>query len=314
MYLTRLEVEGLRGADKQIVEPVAGARVVPLGGLAVADALDLFAAGLDPRRMLATAARLGWTTAETKLVGDPAPGGPADAELQGLHAASVEVTFAAGSRSAIVDATLALDPPLFGRLREHAVRDPRMVTALGSDPQVRIKVGWLATRDHSGVHPTVLGIRIGDVPFETVGKDRPQWVPELIAELGGRFHRVELASADGRGDDVAERLLNAQLSPDPAVRAGVDRARRAVTEPPFGLPLPSWVRSPGRLELVFGDELIRARQLGRAAMDAVCLAEAAFVTRPDVLVVGERLPADVLAWIGGLPEGESAPVEQVWVN
>lgn len=308
MYLTRLEVEGLRGSDHRAVEGLD--RLVPLpsgaDGGALADAIDLLAAGLDPERLLPTAGRLGWATAATERVGD----GP-EPELLGLHPPAVDAVVAAENRALTVEAELALDPPLYGRLREHAARDPRMVTALGQRPSVVVKIGWLFTRDRTGVAPSLLMVRVGDVGFETSGKERPVWLPELMVDLGRRFARTDPFEAAA---PVAERLLAASLSPVPAVRAGYARMVEALAHPPFDLPPPGLVRSEDRLELGFGPGLARVRQLGRPALDAVRLAEALFVRRPDVLVVDEPVSAEVRAWLGTVTDGVDAPVEQVLVR
>ena len=315
MYLTRLQVEGFRGADPDAIEhPGRCASIGALpGGCAIADALDLLAAGLDQAQMAPVAARIGWATEATAVEGDPG-----EAQLQGLHPPAVDATLEPKAqpggptvRSGAVDATFALDPPLFGRMRAHAVRDPRMVTALGHEPSVRIKVGWLSNRDRTAAHPTVLAVGVGEMRFDVAGKDRPHWLPELLPELGGRFHRLE---GTATAETIAGWILEASLSPDPARRAGLEAALDALTGPPFALPRPAVVRSGGRIGLAFGPDLVDARRLGRAATDAVRLAVAAFVRRPDVLVVDDALPAhpDVWPWLRALPEREDAPIEQIW--
>lgn len=307
MYLTRLQVEGFRGAEHATVEQAG--RVVPLpagvGGCALADAIDLLAAGLDTSRLKGMAERLGWTTQSTSIVGLGA-----DAELADLHPPSVSAVVADGQRSVTIEGTLALDPPMYGRLRAHAARDPRMVTALGQDPSVTVKVGWLFSQDRSNAHPSVLFVRIGGVGFETTGKDRPSWVPELLVELGTRFRRIDPFEPISV---LAERLLAATLSPDPRVRAGFERARIAVGLAPFDLPSAGLVRAGDRLDLVFGPDLVRLRQLGRAAADALRFAEAAYVLRPDVLVVQEPSTEGVRSWFEALTDADDAPVEQVWL-
>src|SRR5688572_4136905 len=100
MYLTRLQVEGFRGAEHTVIEPAG--RIVPLasgvGGCAVADAIDLLAAGLDPSRSKGMAERLGWTTEATTIVGTGS-----DTELSDLHPPSVSAVVADGLRAATVE-------------------------------------------------------------------------------------------------------------------------------------------------------------------------------------------------------------------
>lgn len=307
MYLTRVELEGLRGAEQLSIEGaerLASLPPGPLGGI-VADAIELLAATLDRSRLLRAVERLGWSTPATEL------GGGEEPELLGLHGATASAFVADQARAFTVGAEFALDPPLFGRLRDHAHRDPRMVTALGQRPAVRVKVGWLFTRDRTGVAPSVLSLRIGDVGFDATGKDRPQWVPELLGELGRRFRRTD---AFEPFPILAERLLAATLSPDPVARAGWERVRAAAVEPPFGLPVPGLVRAGDRLEVCLGPDLVRLRQAGRAAWDALRLLEAALLGRPDVLVIDEAVSERVRAWLGALLDAPDAPIEQVWIR
>lgn len=315
MYLTGLQIEGFRGAERWSL-PAGPGRVVALPeGLsccAVADALTLFGAALGGTDRLALARRLGWASPATALVGEGA-----DAELQGLRASAVSAVVAPALRSVTIEALLALDPPLFGQLREHAARDPRMVTALGQDPSVRIKVGWLFSKDRTNAHASVLSLRVGDVGFEIVGKDRPSWVPELLSNLGRRFARTDPFEPVGV---TAERWLAATLSSDPAVRAGLAAANLALAQPPFELPAPGLLQETSTgsqevdrdIEVVFGDGLARVRQLGRQAHDALRIAYATFVLRPDVLVIDEPLGPELRDWFQALTEADEAPVEQVW--
>lgn len=308
MFIGRLQLEGFRGAEHLVVD---GARVARLAegpsGSAVADGLDLLAVALDPSRARATADRLGWWADGSQVVGEGS-----DVELHGLRAPAVGAIILPGARALTIEAALHLDPPLFGRMREHAARDPRMVLALGSEPVVHVKVGWLVSRDRATAHPSVLHFRVGDVGFDTAGKERPGWLPELLVDLGGRFHRTDPFEAPGI---VAERLLAATLSPDPAVRAGYATMRRALSAEPFSLPEPGLVRAGDRLDLSFGDDLRTARQVGRAAVDALRWAEAAFVIRPDVLVLDEGTASGASReWWSALVEADDAPVEQVWLR
>jgi hypothetical protein len=302
MYLSRVQLEGFRGAEHAVVE---GGRVGAAKG-PVGDAIDLLSAALAPERARLVAQLLGWWGAASAVVGEGA-----DVELQGLHPPAVTALLAGDVRAVTVEGALALDPPLYGRMREHAARDPRMVVALGQEPVVHVKVGWLFSRDRTSAHPSVLHFRVGDVGFETGGKDRPGWLPDLLVELGRRFHRTDPFESPS---EVAARLLTAALSADPRVRAGYDRMGGEVGRAPFHLPVPGLVRAGERLDLVFGPELLTARQAGRAAVDVIRWAEAAFVARPDVLVVDEP-EADVhRAWWSALVEADDAPVEQVWLR
>jgi hypothetical protein len=309
MYLTGLHIEGFRGAEKWSFETSSRLVALPQGrvGCAVADALSLFAAGFGGAALLPLAQRLGWAGPETTVVGQGA-----DAELQGLRAPAVAAVVAPSARTVTIEAVLALDPPLFGQLREHAARDPRMVTALGQKPSVRLKVGWLFSKDRTNAHASVLFLRVGDVAFELSGKDRPLWVPELLTDVGRRFARTDPFEGP---PEVARRWVEATVSPDPIVRGGLSKATAALRVEPFGLPSPGLLQSGplyGDIEVVFGEELLRVRQLGRFAHDALRITYAAHVLRPDVLVVDEVISPELRDWLLALTEADEAPVEQIW--
>lgn len=278
-------------------------------GAAMADALDLLSVSMCPSRAERVASRLGWWTSRSNVVGPSAPG-DVEIELQGLHAPAVDAVVLPDARALTIEASMALDPPMYGRLRELAARDPRLVLALGQEPAVRVKAGWLFSRDRATAHPSVLHFRVGDVGFDLSGKDRPAWLPDLLVDLGSRFFRTDPFEAPAA---VADRLLAASLSADRRQREGFERLKRAIVRPPFDVPEPGLVRGGDRLDLVFGPDLTGVSRAGRDALDAVRWMEAAFVVRPDVLVVDEPAPSDeIRAWWAGLAESDDAPVEQVW--
>lgn len=305
MYVTRLVTEGLRHAPSELDDLD---RVVdlpdPPARQAVADGLLLLAAGLAPARAHAVLQHLGWG-------GEVVPEDD-DGELQvrELRAAAVRAAVADEHRAVTVDARLHLDPPLYGRLRGHAARDPRVVTALGQDPSLSVRVGWLFNGDRTAVVPSLLGVRVGEVAFDTTGRDRPVWLPELVRELGSR---VAATDPFEPVTAVSAQLRAALLSPDAAVRAGYATWQHTLAADPFALPEPGIVEVHGTAELVFGPELLRVRQLGPRAVSAARVVQAAVIGRPDVLVVPEALDAHVVAWLRALPSTADAPVEQVWV-
>lgn len=326
MYLTGLQIEGFRGALQWSLptdQAASTSQMLPLpkgrAGCAVADAITLFAAALttmgppeqaDPSLhmgLFPASQRLGWAGPATSVVGQGL-----DAELQGLRGPAVASLVAEGSRALTIEAVLALDPPLFGRMREHALRDPRMVTALGQNPGVRIKVGWLFSKNRENANPSVLFLRVGDVGFELSGKERPAWVPDLFHDLGRRFARTDPFEPPAA---VARQWLDATLSPDPKVRRGIAAAHAALCAPPFDLPALGLVRDAAddtTVEIVFGEELARVRQLGRPALDAMRIVYAAYVLRPDVLLLDEPIPPEQIRWLTKLTEADEAPVEQIW--
>jgi hypothetical protein len=234
-----------------------------------------------------------------------------DTGLADLDPVGVGAVLTSGARSLTVEAKVALDRTLYGRLREQAHRDPRLVSALSGTPLLTVKVGWLFSRDLRHASPSVLQVRAGDVAFETSGKERPAWLLGLLATMGQRVHHTDPFEAV---DALAARLHAAALSPDPAVRAGWERVQQTATEAPFSLPRPGLVRDGVGVGLCFGPELLRLRRVGREAWDKLRWLEASWIVRPDVLVLPERVPAEVRGWLERVVEADDAPVEQVWVG
>lgn len=307
MYVTRLATEGLRHAPPELVELD---RVVqlpdPPGRRAVADALVLFAAGLRPGPCLPLLRGLGWGGTV-----HPGTDDDDDTQFRDLDAAAVRSMVEDDTRAVTVDARLSLDPPLYGRLRSQAMRDPRVVTALGQEATLSLKVGWLFNGDRSAVVPSLLGVRIGDVPFEASGPDRPTWLPGLVRDLAGRFRLTDPYEPLA---ELQHALRTALLSPEPTIRTGFEAWGDTLEAAPFSLPRPTVVEVGGRAQLVFGPHLLRARQLGRDAIDISRVVYAAMVERPDVLVVAETTPPSLAEWLRALPEAEDAPIEQIWMT
>ncbi|MCB9685386.1 MAG: hypothetical protein H6735_10130 [Alphaproteobacteria bacterium] len=303
MYLRGVVSEGLDPSGPVVVRGAGRAQPLPDGATAgrIADAIELWAAALDPVRLRAVARSL--LGSEVTLVGEgeePAVDGLDPAEVRALVPVGTTVT---------VEAEVSLDPALYGRLREHAHRDPRVVAALAGDGTLTVKAGWLFSRDLTHAAPSVLGVRAGDVVFETAGKERPVWLPGLVAELGRRVWRTDPLEPVDR---LAPRLHEASLSSDPHRRAGLARAFRQAASPPFSLPEPGLVRSGAGVALCFGPELRRLRSVGRSAWDVLRWLEGAWVERPDVLVIAEPLPQEVRESFEALVDADDAPVEQVW--
>lgn len=302
MLLRRLAAEGLRGGPL-LVEPADRVERVA-DAERVAEAIELAAAALDRSRLRSAADRLGWVQARTEVGGDPQ-----DPDLVELAGAAVRRVVDPAVRAVTLELSLGLDPTLFGRFRELAPREPRLGPALAADAPLVVKVGWFFSRAHATASPTTLSVRLGDVAFETTGKDRAPFLPELLPDLGRRLRATDPFAAPAA---LARRLARASLSPDPEIRDGYARLREAAVAPPFGLPPPEVVEgAEGAFELAFGAELASLRRAGRAAVDAVRVLADAFVERPDVLVLPEPLSDDVLAWWLERVGRADAPVEQV---
>jgi len=283
-------------------------------GVAVADALTLLSASLDGERLKGALVRLGLC----HPADDPGIieelGLPTQvwlSDVAGVNAlVNVEET-----RTFTVYVEVEPDPPLFGRLRELAVRDPRLVTALGQSPTVRVKVGWLLSNDHTMVAIGLSEVGIGEVGFSLASAERPMWLPGLLRDLGGRFGRPDPAEPEGA---LVARLLEAQLSGDPSLRRGFAKVADAVAAPPFSLGRLELVRTEGRVHACFGEQLLRARQFGPSAVEALRTVMAVYLSAPDVLILdapgaSTREPAAVREWLAGATEGDGATLEQVIV-
>jgi hypothetical protein len=218
----------------------------------------------------------------------------------------VESVLAIGADEAHIDVSVAPDPPLYGRLREHAVRDARLVTALGQEAQLHVKVGLRRLRGAGAVTLDLLGARIGDVAFPIAGKERPAWLPTFLAEVGRRVHRVDLTQPP-----PMRRLHGAALARDPERHRAWLRAAEALGAAPFELPTPRLVSDHGAPSMAFGDEAWPARLLDRAGQDALHLVSACFLDAPDVLIVPTEVPEPVRAWLDARTEGDDAVLEQV---
>lgn len=313
MYLTAIRVQGLRGADGY--EATALDRVVELSpgpeGVAVADAIALFAASLpDPHagvRLTRAAQGLGL-------------GVPADVRWEDGFPVQFSVSDPAavgcllpigGGRQTTVAVEIALDPPLFGRLRGLAARDPRLVTALGEGGHVSVKVGWLWTNDLRTAAVSVLAASVGDTTFPVAGSERPAWLPELLGDVGDRFSRL----GDRPIAAVYERYAAAATSADPDVRSRYRAASELLAEEPFRLGALELVRIGGDIEPCFGPGLLRPRQFGPAGERALRLVEAVCLEAPDVLVVegADAQREGVRDWLDNMARGDAATLEQVWI-
>jgi hypothetical protein len=314
MYLTSLHIQGLRGAEDFSATGLEQVASLPKGpfGVAAADGLDLLAGALNGKRLPGLLADLG-------LIREPA-----DASILEEDGFPRQVTFREphgvaallpvdGSRQVTASAVFQLDPPLFGRLRQHAVRDPRLVSALSEAPRATLKVGWLFTNDLVTASVAPLGIAVGETPFPLTGSDRPPWLSGFLRDVGLRFGRVSWKDDPAT---VARRLLAAALSPDPERRAKFRRVAEVLEKPPFLLGHLELVQVGDQVEACFGPSLHRARQFGPAAAEALRLVEAVVLEGPDVLVVeapgvAQVSPEQVRGWLAEHASGERATLEQV---
>jgi len=310
MRLTSLHVEGLRAGDSVELRQPGSLHQLPDGpvGIAMLDALELVAATCDPTRTVPALVDLGVAPSASTVERLDEDGLPVQVSIEdGDAGALIDPD---RSRTLRVRAGFELDPPLFGQLRQHAVRDPRLVTAL-SEATLSLTVGWMWTTDLQTASIGLLGLAVGGSAFPATGSERPAWLPELLNVIAGRIRRVPALSEAA----LAERLLQASLSSDPQVRARLDRVRHALAQPPFELGTLELVRLSGQVRPCFGPQLLRARQLGPAALSALNLATTVLLDQPDVLLAvapQAHLPTQPLTdWLTEQAEGEQAVLEQV---
>jgi len=306
MLLTRLHATGL--AVPVAIDGLEGTSRLPSGptAAAAADALSLWRGALIGPDAALALTELGWTVALPEIdLDDDGPPEP-DWDVWEVADADVDSTLAIGVDEAQVDVSVAPDPPLYGRLREHAVRDSRLVTALGQEALLHVKIGLRRLRGAGAITLDLIGARIGDVSFPVAGKERPTWLGPFLAEVGRRVHRVPLSQPP-----PMRRLHQAALARDPERHRTWLRALEALAAKPFLLPAPRLVADHGTPSFVFGPDAWPARLLDRSGQDALHLVAACFLASPDVLVVPTELPAPVRAWLDARTEGDDAVLEQV---
>lgn len=277
-------------------------------GMAIGDGIALVAGALGADRTLSVLRRCGALADDPELILDDRrfPEQVVDLDPVGVDA----LLDPESGRRVILTARVTLDPPLFGQLREESMRDPKMLAALGEDPSVLVRVGWLFTQDLTAVSIGILEVRVAKTAFPTGRSERPLWMDRLLKSIGARLGGM---GGERTESDLAERLLAASLSPDPGVRHGYARLADCMVHPPFGLGRLELLRGKTGAAAAFGEGLVRARQLGPRALRALRLAEAALIRCPDVLVVEDSAAAPWSDWLVGLTTGEEATLEQVWI-
>lgn len=309
MRVDAIEVEGLRHAPAWSARDLSRTVALPAApvGTAIADALAFLAAALDPARSVDLLRRIG-VVGEAVELGCDERGMPD--QVTGLDPHETAAIVAAdGSRRLMIRVRLALDPPLYGKLREESARDPRVALALAGDPAITVRVGWLFTTDHTTASVAVHDLKVGEVEFPMGRNERPRWADGVLRSIG---QRVAVSRPDAGPTERAARLLQATLAEDGAVRSRASRAVEALAGPPFGLGRLELVGAPSAPRVCFGPELVRARQLRGRASRALSLVEAALIEAPDVLIVPDEVDADHASWLASLTEGDQATLEQVF--
>ncbi len=298
MLLRHIEVRGLRGADGWRADDLGAIADLPAPpiGIGVGDALSVLVATLDGARFAAEGERLGLPAAPDVLLA----GGPLDQVTWTTPAPRLDVDGKIG-----VEIGIELDPPAYASLREHAARDPRLAMALAEGSLVRIKVGWLFSKDRTAMSAAIHQLRVGDSDLAAAGADRPAWVPGFLAVVASRIGRVAWGA-----EGLAERLHAASLSPSGDVRGRFRALAAAFADAPFGWGALELVRGTAGLELAFGADLVPLRQRGPDAAAVVALVEAMWLGAPDILVVDRPVPGAVRDWLVTRIEADDATIEQ----
>ena len=288
MIIRGLGVRGLSGLEELRVEGLD--RVVRIGGPPRARQA-LFEALRMACSMLDGSPRLPWSSAEADEHGQ--------LELADAHRSQKRLT---DERTVKVRLDIELDPPLFGRLRETAVRDPEIVDHLGAD--VTIVLGWAFTATLDLCAASVLSFRIGDF---VVDSERP-WRAEFLKNFQGRGGHVQAADPVG--------VEGRATSSSPAVRARHRAAVQSLSRPPFSLPALEVVRSVGPA-LALGEDLVPLDAAGSTVEAAVALGlsvhsgvDVLLADRPSAAM--ER-PRAVRHWVERQATDDASPLEQVFL-
>jgi hypothetical protein len=192
---------------------------------------------------------------------------------------------------------LVLDPPLFARLGALGAREPRLATALGNNPTIRLGVSAFFAASWDVLSIGVQSFAVGEAGFPTTSQERPRWLTDFLLEAGHRFwHHSETL-------DTASAAMNAMTSLDRDQHASFV-AWQGALDPDFG-PVRPALRSGEQPVLLAGD--LPIRRFGRHGADRTSMAASVFLSGADVLWAGHTD-----AWVERFVEGDHSPLEQVW--
>lgn len=314
MRIEHIQVQGLTAApdldlsfDDEAVVALPPTQLAALG-----DAFDLVRAAVDVLHAEPALVALDLLDADPDLH-EISEDGPFLDAVDGLDPDGVEALCGRErERHVVVSLDLTPDPPLFGTLRDRAVHDPRLVTALAGGGDLHVKVGWRFSTTGRHAEITLLAFRVGTERFVTQGAERPPWLSDVARQLGHRLQRMDPETPE---DVLAEALHAAATSRDPGRRAAAVRAAEALADEAFGLGTLHVVHSGfDRVRFACGPDLSPLRSHGPGALHAVRLAYTALVDRPDALVVGGPLPEAWRAWLADRATSDGATLEQLFVE
>jgi len=196
-----------------------------------------------------------------------------------------------------VDLELAVDPPLFAELRALGGRAPRLAIALGPDVPIRLQVSAFFAASWDALSIAVQSFSVGEESFPTTGKERPEWLTQLLLKIGGRFWRHDATST------AAISAMSAMTSTRSDQHAGFLAWQRALA-PVLGAVRP--VQGPAGRAMLLADEQ-PIRRFGRFGYDRAAMAASVFFSGADLLWAG--VTDD---WVERFVEGEGSPLEQIW--
>lgn len=293
VYVESVELSGFGGLPKWegALGRVARFEGTPRALGALGDALLLGCASFDPAALESLLTRWhceGLKLAEEGASWDRAPGLGAilDPEAEGLLRVAL---------------TFQLDPPQFGKFRDHAARDPRLVDALGAGARVTVRTGARFAAGMDAVAIDALSFTVGEVAFAMHGSERPAWLTPVLAGLRSRLRR---------GPAPAARWGECARSWSASDQLALRRALAALAAPPASLGDP--LALPEGPAILTGAQVVPARILGAEA--AAGLIGAVHLCGADIAVVDE-LPAGEgwLDWLAAQAEAAASPLEQVIV-
>jgi hypothetical protein len=304
MWVRAAAIEGVVGGAWS-ADDLGAAVVLPGGahGGQLLAALQWWAAALDGEQVAGAASRAGLDPVATVGHSDGLCGDLGWPEPQPIAA------WLDSRRRLRVTLTVVLDPPRYATLREAALRDPTLALALADGSEVTVQVGWLWTVDGSAAAPLVHGVAVGGQPLPLAHGERPAWLTPFLRGLGAAIGAAWTPAAD-----LGDRLLAAQLAPDPDLRARSARLAAAFAGAPFGWGSLGLVRRSGAVSPAFGAQLTPLAQLGQHAPGWVGLAAAAWLDAPDVLLVDLPVSPAVRRWLEHRARARDATLEQFFVR
>lgn len=296
MYIEQLELEGFAGLPymQLSLERFSRLRGSPRALVALADAVHLAFSILDEGLFTSLLSRWGCQGIQVEKEG-VLPEGAHWTEAPGLG--SLLANPAEGLLK--VSLSLSLDPPLYGRLRSKAARDPRLVEAIGGGARLKLGVGARFAPSFDAISLDLLVVEVGGISFPAQGSERPEWLLPLLGGLGRRLQRGPALESWG----------TAARSWDSRQQQALKRAKAAAAASPFRLgELVVLPEGLGRLE---AEALVPLRQLGAEAEQAVGLVSAVYLGGADVLLWEGQLPPGWRPWLGKQAEAQGSPLEQV---